>query len=163
MSAADQTRDPLRYRLYFRLMDVCLLATLIIVADMLLVALFGVSAFELPLPDLLKKALTLFLVAFAMIGPFVLFAAKFMRDDYAEQLWRRSVVVLAYGVALIPLALFVIFNTAQTVLGVDGSAEIFPAWVLAEWEIVRTIYFLGWVYVLMFVLVFQFLRWRDSR
>ena len=155
--------EPLRYRLYYRLMDVCLIATLIFVTEALFLGLFGLSVFDTSIPQMIKTGLTLFVVAFVMIGPFILFAAKFMRDDYAEQLWRRSVVVLAYGVALIPLALFIIFNIAQDILGVDGSKEFFPAWVLAKWEIVRTIFILGLAYVLMFVLVFQFLRWRDTR
>lgn len=154
---------PLRYRLYYRLMDVCLIATIVGMMDLLIYYFFGVEDFGLPLPRLLDIGFSIFLVAFGIVGPFVLFPAKLMRDDYAEQLWRRSVVILAYGVGLVPLALFIAFNSALAILGPEGTAELFPAWLGTEWEVVKTIYVTGWIYVLLFVLMFQFLRWSDSR
>lgn len=161
MTEQVQPKGPLRYRLYYRLMDLCLITIIIWILEIISLSIWGEASFGLT--GAFDAVFTLLLVAFGMVCPFVLLMAKFMRDEYAQQLWERAVIVLAYGVGLLPLIFLVIFNIADTVFGQAGAEELYPAWALVEWRIVNTFYVLCLIYMLLFVSVFQFLRWGESR
>jgi len=160
MIETETQKEPLRYRLYYRLMDICLIATVFFIIEIINQELGGAP--DLGLPGPFAMAFTAWLIVFVFIGPFFLLIAKFMRDDYAEQLWKRTVVVLAYGMGLLPVALFIGFNTAMFVFGDTGAEETYHSLLVVEWQVSATIYVACLIYMLLFVFIFQFLRWRDS-
>lgn len=97
MTEIPVKRDPLRFRLYYRLMDACLF---LLVPHFLILILH---------PDRPSKDEPLELIAFfyviilsSVLGSLFLLLARFMRDEYAEGLWRRSLVVMGYLGAVVP-------------------------------------------------------------
>ena len=154
-------KDPLRHRIYFWLMDAALISSLVVWANFILLGFTGINAFGLP--EILQSILAIFLWPMVTVAPIVLFFGSPLRDEYAEQLWRRSVVVLAYTAALIPL---VYFLAAWGSFFAAGQPEE-PVWGF-KWSVVQTSWgFAIWAlwtgYIQLFVFIFQFLRWRDSR
>ncbi len=154
-------KDPLRYRAYFWLMDAAFVASVIVWLAFILLQTTGISAFGLP--PLLQTLLALILWPLVAFAPFFLLIARFMRDEYAEGIWRRSVVVLAYAAAILPMAYFL---TAWGTFFAAGQPEEPPA--IFAWSIQEVSWgFAIWaafsVYMQIFVFIFQFLRWRDSR
>ena len=153
----------LRYRLYFWLMNLCLV--------------LGPVGYLLWLtepygPDNAPAwYVALFLTTNIFLGYMSLFLmlAKFMRDDYAEGLWRRTLVVMAYCAAIVPPILFSGPWILFAILGGDGTLlpDFYVAFEEAFYEssfapssvVVRV-----WLtFMVSFVVIFQFLRWRDSR
>ena len=161
-----RTAKDLRYRAYFWLMDAAMLVALIGVVEVLGYFLTGVRGFGMT--GSVEYAASIFVAIFSWLVPFLLMIAWFMRDDYAEGLWKRTVVVLAYAVALFPILFLLVAWAAELGLPHDGRAyaawrEIygpFKAATLPGDVIVSTVW---QVYMWLFVLVFQLLRWRDSR
>ena len=147
-------------RLYFRLMDLCLVASLLILMS------FIPWANPSPGPDgevpgwyLAYGSVLLFFVFF--VAP-LLILARFMRDEYAEQLFRRSTDVLVYFAVAAPL---LVFTAATVVYIATGAAEApYPfSLFMAEttwWSAVAAVFKYS---CLLFVIIFQFLRWWDSR
>ena len=161
MSETVSTKDPLRHRLYFWLMDAALVGSVIIWIAFILDAAAGITAFGLPEP--LASILGIILIPLVTVVPVVVFFGAFMRDEYAEQLWRRTMVVLAYVAAIIPFGYFL---TAWATFFAMGQPEE-PHWAFA-WSVVEVkwglaIWYLWNGYIQLFVFIFQFLRWRDSR
>lgn len=156
----------LRYRAYFWLMDATMMVALIGIAEVIGYLATGVRGFGLT--GAVETAASIFVAIFSWLVTFVLMIARFMRDDYAEGLWKRTVVVLAYAVALFPILFLLLAWAAELGLPRDGTA--YAAWraiygpfksaTLPGDVIVSTVW---QTYMWLFVLVFQFLRWRDSR
>ena len=156
----------LRYRAYFWLMDAALVAAVISLSEVVCYFITGVRGFGLT--GVIEMTADIFVSVFSWLVPFFLMLARFMRDDYSEGLWKRSVVVLAYAVALFPILFLLLAWGMELGLPHDGPA--YAAWqtfyspftsaILPGDVIVSTVW---QVYMQMFVLIFQFLRWRDSR
>ena len=92
-----------------------------------------------------------------------------MRYDYEEGLWRSSLVVMVYGVVVIPPILAYFPWILYYILGGDGSLR--PDFYLAfedafyegQYAPVTVVGKVWLTFMLLFVGVFQFLRWKDSR
>ena len=150
----------LRYRAYYRLMDACLIAGLALIAELLLpadwkgnAAYWTVGVFILPLV--------------VIIAP-LLIVGRFMRDDYAESLWRRSVAVLTSVTAILPAVFLVVTWPLYFIMEPDHSAVYYTYYkffVIIDTENpIRNTVMMGWVaFTTLFVFIFQFLRWKDSR
>jgi len=157
------TRE-LRYRAYFWLMDISLVAIAIGAVDFFADQYFatGFSAF-LPPPWVYVVALPVLFVNFVV--PMFLICARFMRDEYAEGLWLRTSVVLAYATAALPLIFFILawgwyFATGHT----DAKLVHWSLrWMADEVQWGRAIMLVWLAYMMLFVVIFQILRWRDSR
>ena len=161
MTEKQERTDPLRHRMYFWLMDAAFFASLFVWANFIIQGLTGVTAFGLP--DILQTITAIILWPLVTVVPLVLFFGTPLRDEYAEQLWKRSIVVLAYAAAIIPFAYFV---AAWGTFFAAGQPEE-PVWAF-KWSVVEVswgfaIWALWTFYIQLFVLIFQFLRWRDSR
>ena len=149
-----------RFRIYFRLMDICLVAGILILAPFLpiferLVAEDG----TIPTWYNIYGAVLIFISFF--LAPFLILA-RFMRDEYAEQLFRRTTDVVVYIAVAFPL---LVFSAATVVYIATGAKEApYPfnlfavdvTWWTAIGELFK-------FFCLIFVFVFQFLRWKDSR
>ena len=150
-----------RYRLYFWLMDACLVGVAIGFLDALLEAAFDIEYFGLTQTQVLL--IGIFVNLFSFLVPLFLLVGKFMRDEYAEQLWRRTVVVLAYVTALVPPALLLTVEIAYQSLGQPDQPPAWLAWWANKPAWGSAIIWVWQSYMLFFVTIFQFLRWRDAR
>lgn len=152
-----------RSRLYFRLMDICLFFLVVGLIDWI------ASHYDVENAPAWYLAGGLVMIIFNSFVPLFLMVASFMRDDYAEGLVKRSLRVMAYGAALIPPFLLIgpwvlggIFVNTD-LRAPDFYREFYNAFYLSEMRpelVLRRVWFL---YMLSFVGIFQFLRWKDSR
>ncbi len=149
-----------RARIYFRMMDICLVFAAIGLVDHLLDDLFDWTL--LPKDSAAYFAIAIIVLFFNFIAPPILIAARFMRDEYAEQLWQRSVAVLAYAIALVPLLMTMAFFYVY--LTNPGSHTVGPfASLFGEVEGGQLVGRFWMAFLLLWVTIFQFLRWRDTR
>jgi len=159
-------KEALRFRAYYWLLNISFVFVIVGFADILTRFVVGEQGYGLE--GLAVLILNLLFGIFGFFLPFFLMVARFMRDDYMEGLWKRTVVVLAYSVAVLPLALFIFAWTVE--LGLPRDTSAYTIWrqfyepfinngqrgvviVTAVWQ----------HYLWLFICIFQFLRWRDSR
>ena len=148
------------HRLYFRLMDIALVAFLLILLE-------AVLPIDAPVDEdgdvaLWAAVLGSVLIFISFLLTPVLVLARFMRDEYAEQLFRRTTDILVYVAVAVP---FVIFLAATIVFIVTRAPEApypFSLFMgeISVWSAMAQPYK---YFCLLFVFIFQFLRWRDSR
>ena len=163
MTENSNGKGPLRYRLYFWLMDACLFFAAIGLIDWI------IDPYDLRDGPGWYMALGAVTLVFNGLVPLFLMVARPMRDDYAEGLWKRSLVVMAYGSAIVPPMLIIgpwILYGIMSPLGY-GPPAFYQAFmeILYEHEFATyVVVFRSWLtFMLLFVGVFQFLRWKDSR
>ena len=161
---AAKTASALKYRAYFWLMDV---TTVAVVA--------GLATLIFPLPGdydgytpIWVQAI-MYLLAF-MVGilPPFLIAASFMRDDYAEGIWRRAMMILGVSAAVVPIVLNTVYRVVGALYTPDGGIihrAHYHFYYFIEQDLNARSGMIGaWlVFVCSFVFIFQFLRWKDSR
>ena len=149
-----------RSRTYFRLMDLCFVASLLVLASFLPVfeKVVGPNGTVPPWYQV-YGAVLMFFVFF--VTPFLVLA-RFMRDEYAERLFRRTTILLVYIAVAVP---FLIFSAATLVYLSTLTPE-------APWPFDLFMAQTTWwaalaepfkIFCILFVLIFQFLRWKDSR
>lgn len=159
--SGNQTKD-LRYRAYYWLMDASTIAVLYswfepaadYLFDFSIEQIFPATALDVIVP----------LIAFFLLAvPMFLICARFMRDEYTEQLWKRTFVVLAYVVALLPFAYLAFYWS--TIYALGKPAELPPALAWPELKVTMgTAVYMAWIgYMMGFVVIFQLLRWKDAR
>ncbi len=117
MSRAAKSASPLKYRLYFWLMDA---ATVAILA--------GLATLIWPLPGDIngyspqRVQIVMWPLAFmASVVPVFLITASFMRDDYADGIWRRTMMVIGVLAAVVPLVLNTAYRMTATLYSPDGG------------------------------------------
>lgn len=163
MIEARLDKREFRYRLYFWLMDVCLLFAAVGLFD------WFVDPYDPGNWPVWYLALAIVTMFFNGIVPLFLVLARFMRDDYSEALWRRSLVILAYGAAVGPVVLTLagwgIYFFLRTIdLTVPSLyLSIYDALFVNKLDPFIVMARVWLSFMLLFVGVFQFLRWRDSR
>lgn len=161
---ATRSRRESRYRLYYRLMDG---STLFIpIAFSLLFWSFPAEWEGLALYA--ANTFTLITAFFIYLVPIFLIVAAFMRDDYADGLWVRTMKIVGFLAALVPLGLNVVYRVLEIFFEPDGGPihyAYFYLYNFVESEMTaRDAFFIAHiVFLWAFVLTFQFLRWRDSR
>ena len=149
-----------RYKLYFWLMDLCLFFGIVGFIDFIITRIYG------DFPEGAEPAWYVALAIVAVIVSFliapILIVARFMRDEYAEQLWKRTTNVIVMVVTILP---YIVFSAGWLVWFVTKSTEApFPFSLLmidtVWWSAIAGIWK---TFCLLFVAIFQFLRWKDSR
>ena len=159
-TTATNKTDRSWYRWYYRVMDLCLLAGLLMILDLALgMAPMLYSDGEYPAWYLVLGYIIIFLMYFVVP---VLILARFMRDEYAEQLFHRTADIMIYVAVAVP---FVIFTAATVVYAVTSAPQApYPFSLFMDdvtvWKAMAQIFK---HFCLLFVFIFQFLRWRDSR
>ena len=150
-----------KYKLYYRLMDLALLAGILGLLDFL-----GAHVFNLSFTQILNPEPPLGMVIAIGIGllnfvlPVFLIVAYFLRDEYAEILWQRTATVMMYVVATTPGAIMMWAASHKVLTGQTSpllKKYIFDRPTL---DLVMTWWMVS---ALAFVAIFQFLRWQDSR
>lgn len=162
MPKTDKPRKAIRYRIYFWLMDFSAVVMALLVCLGLADVIIDEDITEALPPSLFFSMSALFQIVTFIVVP-LLICAKFMRDDYSDTLWRRSASVLVYASVIIPLTIFV--TTQIYVVGMGPLSKGPP---LIRWltnKVMVDMAMLGiWIsYMILFVAIFQFLRWRDAR
>lgn len=159
MTAGPIDKRDLRYRLYFWLMNLCLVASILIAINFIPGASPSAPKGELPTWYVVYGYAVLFCVFF--FTP-LLILGRFMRDEYAEQLFRRATDILVYVAVAAP---FVIFAAATVVYAVTRAPEApYPfSLFMVETNWWNAIAQCWKIFCMLFVFIFQFLRWKDSR
>jgi hypothetical protein len=169
MTEVRTKRDPFRFRLYYRLMDAWLLLT---VPTFMILIFIPDGPPEGMSPALV--ALLILMIYVNFFGSLFLLLARFMRDEYAEGLYRRSLIVMAYIGAVVPpifligawIFYFLYLRLIDPAAPLDGSIEIdapeYIDWLfkagVSPLVVIMTIWGL---FLQSYVVIFQFLRWRD--
>ena len=153
-----------RFRLYYLLMD---LSTLFIPVAFLLL-FWSPSWDESWTGYYASLAIALVVGFFIYLVPVFLVIAKFMRDDYAEGLWRRTMLVVGVLGAIAPFVLNFGYRLIAAIVTYDSGPLHYADYYLyhfifAEVTVQDAMFVAHIVFLWSFVLVFQFLRWRDSR
>ncbi len=149
-----------RARIYFRLMDIMLVLGVLGLAQYLAEKIGGIVWMEESNPYFLPLAIIAATLNFIM--PMFLLMARFMRDEYAQLLWQRTISVLAYFVAFTPFAILVGVTVSRFVMSRNSYVLLYEFWTATEqrYELLMSTWM---AYMLLFVAIFQFLRWRDAR
>lgn len=150
----------MRAKIYFRLMDICLGFAGIGLLDEMLDILFDRSI--LPVDSTAYAIVQVFTLFFNFVVPPFLIIAGSMRDEYAEQLWQRSIKVLIYIFAIVPLAInlpAVIYYQVDPI-GIQNSVFALLWTNVNGWGLIIQVHM---AFLLLWVGIFQFLRWRDAR
>jgi hypothetical protein len=139
-----------RYRLYFLLMDV---ATFFVVASLVQ---FVVDPPKLQ-PGVEENIWHSIIGWPALLLPPFLILARFMRDEFAQACWQRAAAVTVAGLVVLPLVAIFGWSAVQAMLGLQRGAlfgAISGAFMfMIVWSSLIT----------LFVLAFQFFRWRGAR
>lgn len=162
MGTLSKSSKDLRYRAYFWLMNASLVAIVYGAIEPGVSYFFGYDISDL-LPKPVQPVFFAFLAFFMLFVPAILICARFMRDEYCEELWKRTFVVLAYLTAIAPLLYLIAYWSLFYALGQPKPLPPFLAWPFEKVNMGPAVYF-AWIgYMMVFVVIFQFLRWRDSR
>jgi len=166
MNHTAEPKDPFRYRAYYWLLNLSFVFALIGLTEFVTRFIIGERGFGL---EGTANSIAASIVAlFGYFLPFFLMISKFMRDDYMEGLWKRTVIVLAYSVAIWPFVSFIVAWSAE--LGLPHDSSTYAVWrkfyvpFISEGQRGDVIVSTVWqTYMWLFVFIFQFLRWKDSR
>jgi uncharacterized membrane protein YhaH (DUF805 family) len=151
-----------RYRAYFWLMNASLAAVIYSFLELAADRLTGFDPQDY-MPQALAIIFYVPLLVLIFLVPMFLICARFMRDEYAEQVWRRTAVVLAYATAIFPLVFLVSEWCLYFALGQPAKAPSVLRWSKSEVEWGNAILYVWLGYMNVFVMIFQFLRWKDTR
>jgi hypothetical protein len=162
MPNSDKPLKAKRYRIYFWLMDFST-AVMALLASLLIAEYFvGPDIHDIVPPTIYLINAATFQIVGLIILPFLI-CAKFLRDDYLDALWHRSVTILAYSIALIVFAAFWISSIYYFTVGPISQGPQFISWLAAETKWGEAIVEIWISYMILFVAIFQVLRWKDSR
>lgn len=157
-------KEPLRFRLYFPLMDFSSAVYLLGVA--MAIYMMVTQTDPATIPWILNLGITVFVSIVTVIILPVLIVLPWIRDEYADLVWTRTVKQLTVLVVLLPPLTFgLLWLLYFILLGGDPDPDR-PDWldtIYAEQDWFDTIFDLWRYYTLGFVILFQFNRWRDSR
>lgn len=165
MTKSETPKGPLRYRLYYGLMNAALVY--LIFAHTLITA-FGVMPTDVH-PAILVVIRSV-LVLFQLVIVPLLIILPWWRDEYADMLWKRTMVHLAFLMTIIPPLFMFAVQFISTVF-IQGDLENWggnrPDWLLdpllKETWTLKAAWDIWLIFTGAFVVLFQFNRWRDSR
>jgi hypothetical protein len=144
-----------RYRLYFLLMDV----STVLVGVSIVQAILNPSALTQPTGE--PGPIDLVIAMIIILLPTLLIFASRMRDEFAEILWQKAAASTVKGLVILP---FVALFIAGIVAGYREAGGAPPTPMPLDAISGTTLF--GWAWMLMlslFVLSFQWHRWRGSR
>lgn len=162
MPKTDKPLKAKRYRIYFWLMDLST-AVMAVFVSVSIADLFDERDLREVFPYLVVILIGAFSQIVAMLIMPFLICAKFMRDDYSDALWRRSITVLAYATATIPLMIFSTTLIYDLTVGLPRNGPPLIRWATVKVPWGQAIIDIWISYMILFITIFQLLRWRDSR
>lgn len=158
----SRSAGPLRFRMYYWMMNTAFVYQ---VGGTIILDIMGFNPTQYAFWISTGSAIFVLICEF-LIMP-LLVAVPYLRDEYAETLWKRTIYQIARVVALIVPILIAVNITFNVLFDLDNLPEPFPTWyregLFAEMNLFRaTMGFWGY-FTLFFTILFQFNRWRDSR
>jgi hypothetical protein len=160
MTNATSGNRAKRARVYFRLMDVTFFLAILGFSEFLLDKVFGIILIQTTSP--LYPPVSTFMIFMNFLMPLFLVLARFMRDEYAELLWRRTAVVFAYAIAIIPFIIQIVGWLVYLTRGEEGVRRHLKI-LLVPTQPYFVIAVAWMAFMLLFVAIFRVLRWRDGR
>ena len=160
MTEAAVSKGPFRYRLYYWLMDASFVAVLFGMVGIALDQFAGIEAYGMP--ERLVPIVGLIIGLLGLVLPIFLIAVPWWRDEYADMLWKRTVGHMVLFFTVVPPLTFIFLWIAYALIG----GEERPDWLGWLYDDQRPITILSYswdAFILAFVSLFQFNRWRDSR
>lgn len=149
-----------RYRAYFRLMDI---ATVVVVISCLQLAMDPEAMSPEFEPDIWHQIVGWL----SFLLPLFLIFARRWRDEFAELCWHQSAATTIKGLFLAPLLLLFVMGIAagwnhahQEAAGGSPPPPVNPLDALSG---VQALGICWGLLITLFVLAFQFHRWRGSR
>ena len=119
--------------------------------------------------------LLVFMIYVNFFGSLFLLLARFMRDEYAEGLCRRSLNVMGYFGAVVPpiflvcawIIYFLYLQFVHPTAPLDGSVYLdapeYIDWLFEPGVSPLVVIMTIWgIFLQSYVVIFQFLRWRDK-
>lgn len=158
MSSAST--DKLRYRAYYWLLNASFAAIVIGLTGEVVEVFTGYEAFGMS--ELAQTIIGVPSAILAIIVPVFLIVIPAWRDEYAEFVWKRTVGLLAMVFALGPLLLGVFLTIAYAIIGGEERPE-WLGWLYDERRPVGILFYTWYVFNAAFVVIFQIVRWWDSR
>ena len=160
MQLSKSSSGQLRYRLYFWMMDASLIGVIIFFASVIFQTLTEKVAFGLP--PLASSILGMIVLLLILPLPLVVIIAKPLRDEYASLLWQRTIGPLVVFMSTTPL---IFFTSLWVFYAISVDPKEVPAlsWLYDEQSYVEAVTGAWLIFNMLFVLIFQFIRWRDSR
>lgn len=165
---ATKGHGPLLYRLYFRLMDIAFAMNVLALSFGVVGAAIGLEAPDLH-PLVYYGIPILYWPINYIIAPLLIVNSS-MRDEYADILWKRTIAqVMVIAAVLPPIVWALIWFVSIFIIQGDLAnwKGYRPDWLLdplmEESYRLLTIMFVWQGFVLGFVFLFQWNRWRDSR
>lgn len=159
MTETTAKRD-FKYRLYFWLMDFSFLSALVIISNIALDQGFGIDT--LPADKPWAPFIAYPMIIGLSLVPLFLLVARFMRDEYAERLWRRTGKIVIVLVAFGPYVYMISNWVAYWILRSDKAPFPFNI-VVPETHLHIVMAYVSVGVMILFVCVFQLLRWLDAR
>ena len=164
-----------RANLYYRLMDICLVLTLLMIINDAVEMFLAISTQSWDGSDgHLSTALTL-LGLLSFILTVVIIFARSMRDEFAEMLWQKSAGTMLRAMVILPfpaMILVAVFQSAlpefPPIMGRATAEELAKAGYTPEGfsqfvGVISTISVFWWLNTTLFVFIFQWHRWRASK
>lgn len=165
MTDGTMTKDPLRYRLYYWAMNAALVYQIFAHG---LITIFG--AMPNDYDPVVVAVIRAILILFQLVIVPLLIIVPAWRDEYADLLWKRTMVQLAVLMTILPPLLM---GSVQLIFAVfiqgdlDNWGGNRPDWLLdplmEETWVLKTALDVWLVFTSAFVILFQVNRWRDSR
>lgn len=153
-----------RFSLYYRLMDICLI---IQIAALSLEIGEIVTGAELAVGAFGNVVITFFLCA--LLLPIFLIFARFMRDDFSEQIWQKTAGTVLKALTVLPPIVAISVGLLIGTGNIDVPATMFTGEGLSQAQggaifgVVMSLIYI-WVYTpMIFTFAFQWHRWRASR
>ncbi len=153
-----------RFRLYFRLMDICF--AIQIISIMLEIVQFATG--DDFTSGITGQAMAVFQLGSLALPIFLIFA-RFMRDDFAEQLWQLTAGTVLKAICFLPPIVAIIAGGLIAAGKIVFPEAVFDDQHVSEFQngaIMGVIISLigMWVYTpVVFTLAFQWHRWRATR
>lgn len=165
MTDASLQKEPMRYRLYYWLMNAALVYEIFAHA---LITGYGLVPGDLD--PLIEGLIRTVLVIFQLMIVPLLIIIPWWRDEYADLLWKRTMVQLAFLMTVVPPALLAVITVISEIF-IQGNLSNWggnrPDWLLdpllKETWVLNTAFSIWVMFTSAFVVLFQWNRWRDSR
>jgi hypothetical protein len=151
----------IRYRVFYRLIDICFGLQIFFLADEIREA-FGGKPLQLGLMDLPIGMLAVLCV---LIPAFLVFA-KFMRDEFAETLWKKTSETVVRALILLPVPLLFLLGAADGIKGSFMIQIISKAQSLQDAGlngIIMAVVLIWFITPIIFTFAFQWHRWRSGK
>ncbi|MEP3421212.1 MAG: hypothetical protein ABJN35_05730 [Erythrobacter sp.] len=147
----------IRYRSYFWLMDLSLLVIVVAFAGTILYQGLGFRPIEIS-----PGTVGVLNVIYSILGgwvPAILIVTSAIRDEYAEMIWKQTVGHLVWIATISPFAVFIGVWIAYAIAGGD-TPPVWLGWLYNDTSPIQILMNVWGMFVVAFVVIFQFNRWR---